>query len=51
VQSMRVEGRVLVFRRGCSDLPDQRPIRPHEGENVAIDRGSEETRFRIRSNS
>jgi hypothetical protein len=51
VQSMREEGRALVFRRGCSDLPDQRAIRPHESEIVAIDRGSEETRFRIRLNS
>jgi len=51
VQSMRVEGRVLVFRRGCSDLSEQRAIRPHEGEIVAIDRGSEEVRFRIRLNS
>jgi len=51
VQSMRVEGRMVVFRGGCSDLSEQRSIRPHEGEIVAIESGPEETRFRIRLNS
>lgn len=51
VQSMRVEGRALVFRRGCSDLPEPRTIRPHEGEVVAIERRPEETRFKIRLDS
>jgi len=51
VQSMRVEGKVLVFRRSCADLSEQRPLRPHEGEIVAIDCGTVETRFRIRLNS
>jgi hypothetical protein len=46
VISMRVSGKTLVFgkRRETEGL---RPLHPHEGEVITIDRGPNQTRFGI----
>lgn len=48
VKRMRVDGKTVVFAVRRPERREKSPLHPHEGEIVYIDRGPQETRFRLR---
>lgn len=48
VKRMRVQGRLLTFGRRIARTAGSRPLRPHEGKIVSVEKGSTGIRFNLR---
>jgi hypothetical protein len=48
VKRMRVQGRLLTFGRRIARTAGSRPLRPHEGQVVSVEKGSAGIRFNLR---